>query len=1261
MLLGGSSTEPASVDVSTPLPQSELPPSIEYAADQVQSPVVVSPTSAQFDATIESAQPDNRTSTDSLVDEKQSPDIVAPVSAQEDAKIVSTPLDGSTPIANALHASEENHLSESEVFPTENSDIRSSEAVHNVDEHIDRSILIDQSTGDDIDDSKLFAQIMRFSSPVDQAETVLRDCLKTLPVSVRVNRFAVHRGDLICTGVGRWFNDSIINAFLFVFPFQPDCWVMDSLTWTTFVDRLDPRIRGKQLPKVFRVFKKRFLTSNTILIPVNDSGKKHWNAIAINRSSCTVTLYDSLWRSRLKCDGLLKTVIRWLDAMHESTKRPTVKWSTVISTCPQTMQKNYNDCGAFVIGNIVLHAHSGGELNHLLTQDRISIVRATVLQKILNEEHKVTATVSLSNRSLTSDPLDVSTIVNGPTTSDVPEEICSTSCTPPLSTDQVSIITNHVDDGSLGLRLFEDSLLDPHNPTGDDEMDCSMPVLPHSDSITPGTPYDAPLDIVIDAATCTDQHANWSPSFPVVNSISPMVVDVQDANPPSFCSLQVIQGDSLNIPTIPYVPNTNPLVTATEQPSCHDPMKVDTPPLSPITDLPSEDEDDIHDLSTPSSNSGDRVDTPVVATSPDPGQPVLRRSARERKPVEHYDVNSTVDSATPKPKTKGKKPPPALAAEKHTRCTASPDRKESKYHIGYLATLKRAQFEPTLQRPRMGGKVYYMTSYGGQSYFYKAFMLNTKDQDLLDALFEASGSLRSVPDRFAKFPANDSILSKPLMPDPAEAGPPNQFRRKCVTTFTFSEYQEESVVDLQRTFRTQPIVISGVPKFRANSKWDETSLSRLGCLKTLRQAHDASITIKKDPNDAIIKASLSVALKEAVNVNSAKPLNFVDIPGHGETLLPGDMSTDALAVKHTLFDLSLYNSSSPNFSWHIVSTKDAYSPIHMDAQGTATMLMVEVGAKLVFMLVPKSSDHPVISKISYSLDIGMSTDDVPIRRLAQRINYDVQGVLLMPGDVLLMPPATYHIVFTLEPSICNGRHFFSSSTIRQTCWALFHTLVLGNAITNDDHTISRGVVVRLLGFWHQLLVGKDWSFVVDKDFGHTPDWSSMEGAVDFLTIACVVELGPALWSESYCDDDIPDKDIQELGIARDWSRAIFESYIAAHSLRLSDTSQGLVMHSSDLKSMWSDMRCSYFSHIMCCVVEHAKRAESDMDIPRAMKDHLLLQGDLGRDLWQRYEKNTKSDLSGTLFPCVKEHWSCYEWFYLTDSPDNTYKLRITPV
>ncbi|KAK1234807.1 hypothetical protein PQX77_001984 [Marasmius sp. AFHP31] len=295
----------------------------------------------------------------------------------------------------------------------------------------------------------------------------------------------------------------------------------------------------------------------------------------------------------------------------------------------------------------------------------------------------------------------------------------------------------------------------------------------------------------------------------------------------------------------------------------------------------------------------------------------------------------------------------------------------------------RAEYQPTLCRPRMGGKVYYITSYGGQSYFYKAFMLKTKDQDLLDALFEASSSLRSVPDRFAKYPANDSVLSKPLMPDPLEAGPPNQFRRKCISPFTFNDYQED-----------------GVPKIRANSKWDEASMSRLGCLKTLRQAHNASITIEKDPNKAIIKASLSDALKEGVNINSSKPLNFVNIPGHGETLFPGDMSTDAIAIKHTLFDLSLYNSSLSNFSWHIVSTKDAFSPIPMDAQGTAIMLTVEVGAKLVFMLVPKCSDYSAVLNISYSLDIALSPDDDPIHRLARRINCDVQGVLLLPGDVL---------------------------------------------------------------------------------------------------------------------------------------------------------------------------------------------------------------------------------------------------------------------
>ncbi|KAK1215956.1 hypothetical protein PQX77_021420, partial [Marasmius sp. AFHP31] len=1198
LLLEGSSTDPAPNDDSISLPQSDVCASTETLVEQVQSPV-----------------------------------IALSVPAQDDAAVGSAPVEESLPVSHTLNTSEQIHLPDSEVLSAGRSALQTPETLDDV-EDVDHLPSMNQSGSTGSDETELFARIMGFSSAVDKAEAILQDCLKTLPDFVRVNRFDVLKSDLVRTGVDRWFNDSIINAFLSTFAFRPDCWVMESLTWATFADKLASRRGGRPLPKLFRAWQERFLCANVILIPAHDSGGKHWNAIAIDRPSRTVTLYDSLWRSGPKCKNLLRTVTKWLDAMCETANQPTVKWNTVISTCSQTLQTNSFDCGPFVIGNIVLHAHSGGELNHLLIPERISIVRATVLQKILGQDvNTPAATESHNVNPSTSNSLTESNIVNRSTVTGASEEMSPTLANPSPFIQNPSTASVDKDDSGL------DNRLEPNNGSDDVEMLCSTPTLRSADPMRPSTPYDAPLPSDTGPSTFENQQANWSPSFPMISLDSSKGADVQGTPSLLSGSLRDTHGETSDIPSIPQDFNLNAL--ATEEALGHDSMDVDVPTLSPIqraihvddedsdmTDLPTEEEEGVIDngalqvliivqkllftfrSGSPPSTSPDAANM-TSSTTPNPGEPILRRSTRERKPVEPYIAHSINDSVASKPKPKAKKTVAVSASEQRTRRTSSPERKESKYHLDYLATLKRAEFQPTLRRPRMGGKVYYITSYGGQSYFYKAFMLKTKDQDLLDALFEASGSLRSVPDRFAKYPANDSVLSKPLMPDPLEAGPPNQFRRKCISTFTFNDYQEESVVDLQRIFRTRPIVISGVPKIRAHSKWDETSMSRLGCLKTLRQAHDASITIEKDPNEAIIKASLSDALKEGVNVNSSKPLNFVDIPGHGETLFPGDMSTDAIAIKHTLFDLSLYNSSSSNFSWHIVSTKDAFSPIHMDAQGTATMLTVEVGTKLVFMLVPKCSDYSAVSNISYSLDIALSTDDDPIHRLARRINCDVQGVLLLPGDVLLMPPATYHIVFTLEPTICNGRHFFSSSTIRQTCWGLFHTLILGDAITNEDHTITRGVLVRLLGFWHQLFVGKDWSSA-DNSIGHTPDWLSMAGVADFLTVACVIELGPALWSESYCDGEIPEKDIQELAVARDWSRAIFESYIAAHSFTLNNTAQGLTMRSTDFKStsMWSDLRCSFFTHIMCCVVEHANRAESDMDIPRAMKDHLHLQGDL---------------------------------------------------
>lgn len=73
-----------------------------------------------------------------------------------------------------------------------------------------------------------------------------------------------------------------------------------------------------------------------------------------------------------------------------------------------------------------------------------------------------------------------------------------------------------------------------------------------------------------------------------------------------------------------------------------------------------------------------------------------------------------------------------------------------------------------------------------------------------------------------------------------------------------------------------------------------------------------------------------------------------------------------------------------------------------------------------------------------------------------------------------MRPNTPHVVFTPEPAICLGGHFYATSTLRDTCIALMHLFVAGNIITNASLMAdSRQLFVRLASLFEDKLVDVD--------------------------------------------------------------------------------------------------------------------------------------------------------------------------------------------
>jgi hypothetical protein len=92
----------------------------------------------------------------------------------------------------------------------------------------------------------------------------------------------------------------------------------------------------------------------------------------------------------------------------------------------------------------------------------------------------------------------------------------------------------------------------------------------------------------------------------------------------------------------------------------------------------------------------------------------------------------------------------------------------------------------------------------------------------------------------------------------------------------------------------------------------------------------------------------------------------------------------------------------------------------------------------------------------------------------------------------IMPGGVPHWVLGTSNSICVGRHFYSTSTIRSSVITLLHTFLLGGAATNEDHRETRTLLYQMLVFWSMRID------VTDVDGGFT--FKKLERYADVMTI-----------------------------------------------------------------------------------------------------------------------------------------------------------------
>jgi hypothetical protein len=110
----------------------------------------------------------------------------------------------------------------------------------------------------------------------------------------------------------------------------------------------------------------------------------------------------------------------------------------------------------------------------------------------------------------------------------------------------------------------------------------------------------------------------------------------------------------------------------------------------------------------------------------------------------------------------------------------------------------------------------------------------------------------------------------------------------------------------------------------------------------------------------------------------------------------------------------------------------------------------------------------------------------------------------------IMGPNTPHYVVTPESAICHGGHAYTTSTIRQSAYGIFHTFTASSVVTNTEHTRASWLLLqRLMIYIHDRVLRASAQNIWLTD-PHIPPMDTTEGSLDLFHLCVLMELGELL-------------------------------------------------------------------------------------------------------------------------------------------------------
>ncbi|KAI0056193.1 hypothetical protein BV25DRAFT_1842471 [Artomyces pyxidatus] len=146
--------------------------------------------------------------------------------------------------------------------------------------------------------------------------------------------------------------------------------------------------------------------------------------------------------------------------------------------------------------------------------------------------------------------------------------------------------------------------------------------------------------------------------------------------------------------------------------------------------------------------------------------------------------------------------------------------------------------------------------------------------------------------------------------------------------------------------------------------------------------------------------------------------------------------------------------------WDLMTTSGFYTFPHHDANGLCTWASVRDGCKIWAVARFKADKVASCTSLNKMMALFKNMTKGKLLSVVDAEEFELFVVVLERGSTIIMPPGTWHEVYTPVNTIITGGHFFTYDTFHLTQWSRTFDAKVTNA-SNADHVGVRRTLSRM--------------------------------------------------------------------------------------------------------------------------------------------------------------------------------------------------------